>query len=95
MTVELEDIRAWVDGELKEPRASRINQAVLTDKKLQHTADKLRASQLPYREAFEQAPVPDVPESLRLKIDALQNSTPQVPQARDLPTKAATITLTK
>ena len=89
MTVELEDIRAWVDGELKEPRASQINQAVLSDKKLQHTADKLRASQLPYREAFEQAPVPDVPESLRLKIDALQNSTPQVPQARDLPTKAA------
>jgi len=89
MTVELEDIRAWVDDELEEPRASQIKQAVLSDKKLQHAADKLRASQLPYREAFEQAPVPDVPESLRLKIDALQNPTSQIPKPQNLPTKAA------
>lgn len=77
MSVELEEIRAWVDGELGELRASEVASAVASDEKLKRTADALRASALPYREAYEQAPVADVPESLRLKIDALKNPATQ------------------
>jgi len=76
MRVEIEDLRAWVDNELDEPRAGQVGYAVMFDKSLKRDADKLRASQLPYREAYEQ--VPEVPESLRNKILALQN-----PSARD------------
>ena len=75
MKVEIEDIRAWVDGELDEPQAGQVRNAVLSDKRLKQTADKLHASQLPYREAYEKMPMPDVPESLRAKIEALRNPT--------------------
>ena len=74
MMVQIEDIRAWVDGELDEPKASQVGQAVLADENLQQTADKLRASLLPYREAYERASVPDVPASLRASIEALQSA---------------------
>ena len=73
MTVEIEDIRAWVDGELDEPRAGRVGKAVLSDETLQQTADKLRASVLPYREAYDLVPVADIPKSLLVRIQALQN----------------------
>ena len=75
MKVEIEDIRAWVDGELDETQASQVRNAVLSDKRLKQTADKLQASQLPYREAYEKMPMPDVPESLRTKIEALRSPT--------------------
>lgn len=75
MKVEIEDIRAWVDGELDEPQASQVRNAVLSDKRLKQTADKLQASQLPYREAYDKTPMPDVPESLRTKIEALRSPT--------------------
>ena len=75
MKVEIEDIRAWVDGELDEPQAGQVRNAVLSDKRLKQTADKLQASQLPYREAYDKTPMPDVPESLRTKIEALRSPT--------------------
>ena len=75
MKVEIEDIRAWVDGELDETQASQVRNAVLSDKRLKQTADKLQASQLPYREAYDKTPMPDVPESLRTKIEALRSPT--------------------
>ena len=77
MRVEIEDVRAWVDNELDEPRAGQVRDAVLFDKSLKRDADKLRASQLPYREAYEQVSVPEVPESLRRKIQALQDPSMQ------------------
>ena len=73
MSVEVEEIRAWVDGELGELRASEVASAVSSDEKLKSTANALRASVLPYREAYEQSSVADVPESLRLKIGALKD----------------------
>ncbi len=72
MTVEIEDIRGWVDAELVEPRAEAVARAVKSNEFLQHAANKLRASRLPYRQAYESVQVPDVPESLRIKIAALQ-----------------------
>lgn len=99
MKVKIEDIRAWVDGELDEPQATQVANAVFSDDRLQQSADKLYASQLPYREAYEQIPVPDVPDSLRIKIEALQNpaakhsivqnSNSQNPNRLNLPTDAA------
>ena len=56
-------------------RASQVRNAVLSDKRLKQTADKLQASQLPYREAYDKTPMPDVPESLRTKIEALRSPT--------------------
>jgi len=87
MTVEMEDVLAWIDNELEEPRAGQVKKAVMSDKNLQQIADKIRASQLPYSDAYEQAPLADVPESLSLKIQALQtpetqNSEGQAPEAQ-------------
>jgi len=74
MTIKIEDIRAWIDGELDEPRACRVGQAVLFDEKLQRTANKLRASQLPYCKAYAQSPVPSVPSRLRVRIQTFKDS---------------------
>ncbi len=73
MKVEIEDIRAWVDGELDKHQADRVANAVASSERLQQTADKMCASRLPYSDAYEQTQTPDVPESLRLNIEALQN----------------------
>jgi len=91
MTVDIEDIRAWVDGELAEPRAEAVARAVKSDEFLRHAADKLRASQLPYRQAYEPLLVSDVPASLRIKIAALQEqgSVVKKPDVRNLPISAA------
>jgi len=59
MKVEIEDVRAWVDGELDERQANAVANAVKGDTQLKKAADAVRTSQLPYREAFEQAPVPE------------------------------------
>ena len=75
MTVEVEEIRAWVDGELDESRANEVANAVLADDKLQRLADALRASVLPYQQAYKQISVPEVPESLRESIATLQKPT--------------------
>jgi len=76
MRFEVEEVRAWVDGELSEPRAGEVANAVQADENLNQLAKTLRASILPYREAYEQVRVPDVPMSLRKKIEALQEPTP-------------------
>jgi len=94
MTVEIEDIRAWVDGELDKRQADRVANAVNSNKRLQQTAEKMRASRLPYTEAYRQTRVPEVPESLRLSIEALpdssrQNPVTKSPDAPDLSIRAA------
>lgn len=75
MRVEIEDVRAWVDGELDDHRASEVASAVSADKTLKHAATAMRASQLPYREVYDQTPVPDLPDGLRSKIEALHSPT--------------------
>jgi len=73
MRVEVEDVRAWIDGELDDHRASEVASAVSSDATLKQAAAAMRASQLPYHEAYEEATVPDLPEGLRSKIEALQS----------------------
>lgn len=76
MMVEVEDVRAWVDGELDEHHASDVARAVVSDQRLTQASVAMRASQLPYRDAYDQIPVPELPESLRGKIQALQSPAP-------------------
>jgi len=68
--VEAEDIRAWVDGELDDDRAREVASAVSTDERLRQTATAMRASQLPYQEAYEHASTPEIPAGLRSSIEA-------------------------
>jgi len=89
MTVDIEEMRAWVDGELDEPRAGQVGYAVQFDKILQRDADKLRASQLSYREAYDNVPAQEVPASLRLKIQTLQETVGQGPDVQDSPSDMA------
>lgn len=74
MKIESEDIRAWVDGELNEFHAHEVANAVFADRKLRKIADSMRASILPYRQAYEHAAVAEVPESLRISVNALKKN---------------------
>jgi len=76
MKVSLEDIRAWVDGELDELHAYDVAVAVIADTELMQIADTMRASLLPYREAYEHAAVADIPQSLLINIETLKNPPP-------------------
>ena len=74
MTVEIEEILAWVDGNLNEQRANEVESAVLADPQLQRTAEAMRASQLPYSDAYDKASMSEVPDSLRVKVAVLRDS---------------------
>jgi len=88
MTVKPEDIRARVDGELDQAQARCVDNALLADKRLQQTAEKLRASQLPYREAYNEAPLPDIPDTLRARIEAMRNPDAQSSSVQDTPAQS-------
>ena len=74
MKVELKDVCAWVDDELDDLRAHEVATTVFADRKLRRVADLMRASKLPYREAYEHAVGAEVPESLRISINALKKT---------------------
>ena len=74
MTVEIEDVRAWVDGELGELRSREVSRSVESDIELGRIANSMRASMLPYQKAYEQASLPAVPDSLRANIADLRES---------------------
>lgn len=87
MKVEIEELRAWVDGELDEHRANAVATAAKSDKQLQLAADAMRASQLPYLKAYENAPVPELPDALRNKIAALKNTIVDQGTSDSVPTR--------
>lgn len=66
----LEQLRAYVDGELPAPDADAIRQASESDPALAADIAALRASQLPYREALRAAGAPVLPEALRESVGA-------------------------
>ena len=78
MAVEIEDVRAWVDGELDAQQANTVANAVSKNADLRQAADAMRASQLPFGDAYSETPIPDVPDSLRRKIESLQTTTAQI-----------------
>ena len=74
MTVRVEDVRAWVDGELDAHQASVVESAVSDNNELQQAANAMRASQLSYQEAIDSIPLPKIPDTLRSNIAALKGS---------------------
>jgi|GEM_PF-3707093 len=90
MKVELEELRAWVDGELNTEHATNIAAAVESDPELQKLAASLRASQLPYLDAFERTGMPALPDELAAKIDStLASSQAATPRRTALPLSLA------
>ncbi len=58
---------AYVDGELPPAQCAEIEQALAADPALAAQVHTLRASQLPYAQAFERQALPPVPEALRVQ----------------------------
>jgi len=82
MNVKLEELREWIDGELDAERSDIIEAAVSNSAELQDLAESLQASRLPYQEAFDAAPFPDLPEGLRQNIDSMIESSEELPTKR-------------
>ncbi|MBN3728246.1 anti-sigma factor family protein [Burkholderia sp. Ac-20379] len=62
---------AYVDGELSPQDTAQIEQAIGASEELSARVALLRASQLPYGEAFGQQSLPPVPESLTRNVEAM------------------------
>ncbi|WP_414448520.1 anti-sigma factor [Burkholderia sp. 22PA0099] len=62
---------AYVDGELSPQDTAQIEQAIGASDELSARVALLRASQLPYGEAFGQQSLPPVPESLTRNVEAM------------------------
>ncbi|WP_246793513.1 anti-sigma factor family protein [Burkholderia perseverans] len=71
MTIDDASLLAYVDGELPPEDRARIETAIGTSQELASRVTLLRASQLPYGEAFAQQALPPVPESLARSVDEL------------------------
>ncbi|WP_244115531.1 anti-sigma factor family protein [Burkholderia gladioli] len=71
MKIDDASLLAYVDGELTPQENARIEEAIAASEELASRVAMLRASQLPYGEAFDQQSLPPVPESLTRSVDEL------------------------
>ncbi len=71
MSLDLEILRAYADGELPPQRRAEIEAALATDAPLAAAAAAMFASRLPYRSAFEQQDLPPVPAELQSRVAEL------------------------
>ena len=71
MKVTDEDLVRYADNTLSPERKQRLMDAALRDSDLADTLAALDASQLPFKAAFDQQPVPPVPDALRKEVAAL------------------------
>ncbi|ASW03543.1 anti-sigma factor family protein [Paraburkholderia aromaticivorans] len=62
---------AYADGELSASQAESVERALAESADLRESVDLLRASRLPYREAFAAQKLPPLPDDLRLRIEAM------------------------
>jgi anti-sigma factor RsiW len=62
---------AYVDGELGPSETASIEKELAVSPDLQESVELLRASQLPYREAFATQKLPPLPAELQRQIDAM------------------------
>lgn len=62
---------AYVDGDLGPSEVASIEQELAVSPELQESVELLRASQLPYREAFATQKLPPLPAELQRQIDAM------------------------
>ncbi|XQM27941.1 anti-sigma factor family protein [Burkholderia gladioli] len=68
MKIDDASLLAYVDGELTPQENARIEEAIAASEELASRVATLRASQLPYGEAFDQQSLPPVPESLTRSV---------------------------
>ncbi|MFM0501510.1 anti-sigma factor family protein [Paraburkholderia caffeinilytica] len=68
---------AYVDGELPPHERDEIDQALRASPDLEQQVALLRASQLPYREAFARQKLPPMPDRLAKNIDAMAREAEQ------------------
>ncbi|ALK32615.1 anti-sigma factor family protein [Burkholderia plantarii] len=65
---------AYADGELDAADAARVEQALAESSELRQSVERLRASRLPYRDAFAAQRLPELPDALRLRIEAMAST---------------------
>ncbi|MFM0478714.1 zf-HC2 domain-containing protein [Paraburkholderia strydomiana] len=65
---------AYADGELSAADAASVEQALAESVDLRRTVELLRASRLPYREAFARQKLPPVPDELRRRVEAMASA---------------------
>jgi anti-sigma factor RsiW len=68
---------AYADGELSASEAASVKQALAESPDLRESVELLRASRLPYREAFATQKLPPLPDELRRRIEAMASGTSQ------------------
>ena len=67
MSLELETLRAYADGELPPQQRAEIEAVLASDAEQAAVAAAMFASRLPYRSAFEQQALPPVPAELQAR----------------------------
>jgi anti-sigma factor RsiW len=71
MNIDESTLRAYVDGELNAQQRDRVESALAHDPALREQAAALRASQLPYRSAYDAVNLPAMPASLEQRVTSL------------------------
>ncbi|ASW03541.1 anti-sigma factor [Paraburkholderia aromaticivorans] len=71
MKIDDASLLAYVDGQLSAEESARVEKAIQESEEVASRVSLLRASDLPYQEAFARQSLPPVPESLSLNIDAM------------------------
>lgn len=69
MTVSETTLRAYVDGELDAAGMADVEAALACSEELREQAALMRASRLPYRDAFAAQRLPEMPDELRQRIE--------------------------
>ncbi|WP_244098464.1 anti-sigma factor family protein [Burkholderia gladioli] len=65
---------AYADGELDAAGAASVEQALAESSELRESVARLRASRLPYQDAFAAQKLPPLPDALRLRIEAMASA---------------------
>ncbi|CAB3775774.1 hypothetical protein LMG28614_00082 [Paraburkholderia ultramafica] len=68
---------AYADGELSASEAASVKEALAESPDLRESVELLRASRLPYREAFATQKLPPLPDELRRRIEAMASTASQ------------------
>lgn len=71
MLPDLDELRAYVDGELPPQRRAEVEAAIAANAELAAQAQTLFASRLPYQSAFAQVPIQPVPKALQARVAEL------------------------
>lgn len=79
MTPDDSQLIAYADGELSASEAASVKQALAESPHLRQSVELLRASRLPYRDAFATQKLPPVPDELRRRIEAMASAARREP----------------